>query len=655
MPKILLIYFVILGISIVLSLFYKKGSSWKDKSFFLAKFYLIYYFLICLFHTLTGNGAQFLSTSFADKTIRAYIEVGILGIAVFAAIGLFIKLTKEKGENYLDKVVVTLSSLYLLYTVFVDLPRMNVIVVFGGIALIVGTIFVLLETKGALPWLFKQEISIKRRYEELGVVVWLFCSLFLLNGPVELHTFNSNGFAFLLGDFFPYMLLYVVLMLLPIVVIVSKCLPDKMFLVVRTLIFFYCVCSYVQQMFMNGSMDKMEGIGQEWNGYLIIGNLFAWIGLIFLVGFAIYKSKKESTIIVYTSAFIAGVQMITLVTLLITSLLSGEKPQQLVRKNIFNLSANENIVIFILDAYDTQMLDKMLESDGAYLEPLHDFTYYDEMSSRYLVTDSSLPYFLTGRIAEEEKDHSDIYSKSTFLQDISKSGYDISILTDKSYVEPFEDGLITNRTEDFYYVLDYEKTVSIMAKCVRYRTAPFFLKPYFFYRNYELTDVVYDSNAYVFGTDAEFYADMSENGIYIDESLEHAMKIYHLHGAHTPYYLTEDATIDFNSNPIAQWKGCLKIVYDYLEQMKNLGLYDKTSVIIMADHGLNGSHRKAMEEWNITVTEESNPIFFIKRAGQKQEQLEIDSRSVSHDDFFATVMKLINENNEQYGKAVWEN
>ena len=132
------------------------------------------------------------------------------------------------------------------------------------------------------------------------------------------------------------------------------------------------------------------------------------------------------------------------------------------------------------------------------------------------------------------------------------------------------------------------------------------------------------------------------------------MQIYHLYGAHSPYYLTEDASLDYSSNPIAQWKGCLKIVYDYLEQLKEKELYDKTSVIIMADHGLNRSQRVAMDEWNMAVSEESNPIFFIKKAGQYQEELEIDSRAVSHDDFFATVMKLINEDNGQYGKAVWE-
>lgn len=645
---------MILGMSIVSSLLYKKGSSWKDKCSCVARFYIIYFFIICLFRAVVGNGAQFLSTSFVDKAIRAYIKVGVLGTVVFVAVWLFTKLTKEKGESYLNKVVVTFATLYLLYTVLVDLPKLNVIVVFGVIATLLGVILTALEIKGMLPWLFKQDKSIKKRYAELGVVVLLFCCLFLLNGPVELYAYNTSGFVFSLGDFFPYMLIYMGLMLLPIVVVVSDGLPDSMFSVVKSSIFFYCVCSYVQQMFLNGDMSKMEGVEQQWDKTAVIINVLIWLVLIVLVVIILYKSRKGNVIMTYIAAFISAVQLITLITVLITNSISGVKEHQLTEDERFHLSANNNVVIFILDAYDTQMLDKVLETDGAYLEPLHDFTYYNNMTSRYAATDGSLPYLLTGRIAEDESEYLDIYSKSTFLKNIKQSGYDINILTERSYVEPFEDNIVDNKTKDYYCMLDYEKTVSQMSKCIRYRSTPFFIKPYYYYENYDLTNVIHDTNVYLFGTDADFYADLNQNGIYIDESMENTMQIYHLYGAHSPYYLTEDASLDYSSNPIAQWKGCLKIVYDYLEQLKEKELYDKTSVIIMADHGLNRSQRVAMDEWNMAVSEESNPIFFIKKAGQYQEELEIDSRAVSHDDFFATVMKLINEDNGQYGKAVWE-
>ena len=44
------------------------------------------------------------------------------------------------------------------------------------------------------------------------------------------------------------------------------------------------------------------------------------------------------------------------------------------------------------------------------------------------------------------------------------------------------------------------------------------------------------------------------DGLTVDEEVPGMMHIYHLYGAHSPYYLTEDATLDYNTNPIAQWK-----------------------------------------------------------------------------------------------------
>ena len=188
-----------------------------------------------------------------------------------------------------------------------------------------------------------------------------------------------------------------------------------------------------------------------------------------------------------------------------------------------------------------------------------------------------------------------------------------------------------------------------MSKCVRYRSASFLIKPFYHYENYDLTNIIHDTNIYLFGTDADFYLELCEQGMVVDSQMQHAMHIYHLYGAHSPYYLTEDATLDYDSNPIAQWKGCLKIVYKYLEQLRVKGLYDTTSIIIMADHGLNRSQRVAMDEWKLLVTDESNPIFFVKGKNQKQEQLLIKNEEVSHDDFFGTVMKLIDEENDRYG------
>ena len=425
---------------------------------------------------------------------------------------------------------------------------------------------------------------------------------------------------------------------LPVIV---NYMPDSVVKVVSIIIFIYCICSYVQQMFLNGGMGRMEGNKQVWDKSLVMSNFAIWIVMAVFLAAIAWFTRNNRKVISYIALFLSGIQLLTFVTLLLTSGVFSKTSEQLVEDRKFVMASDENIAIFILDAYDVQMLDMVLDTDENYLEPLKDFTYYDRMTSRYSATDGSLPYLLTGRIAEEEKEYNDIYRKSNFLLGIKDEGYEINILTEAGYVQPFEDGVVDNLTNDYYCVLDCDKAVSQMTNCVRYRCSPYVLKSRYYYENYYLTNIIDDTNVYLFGTDADFYSDLMTDVLTVDEDVHGMMHIYHLYGAHSPYYLAENASLDYNSNPIAQWKGCLRIVYDYLVELRDKGLYDSTSVIIMADHGLNRSQRDAMDERNIEVSEDSNPIFFVKRAGESHDELVIDDREISHDDFFEIVDEMV--------------
>lgn len=408
-------------------------------------------------------------------------------------------------------------------------------------------------------------------------------------------------------------------------------------------------------MALNGAMNEIDGVSQSWDTQTILINLSIWIVLAVTLFVLSFKVKKADMVYVGITCYLTAIQIITLVYLVFSSNVLDMKQRQLVEDNVLSVSGNNNVIVFMLDAYDVQMLQKVLEDDPSYLQPLHDFTYYNSMKSRYGATDGSLPYLLTGCIAEEGKpETADIYANSTFLKDIRDNDYSIKMLTEAKYVEPFQDNPIDNYVNTYENRLDFGKTVSQMSRCIRYRNVLFALKSFYQYESYSLTNIIEETNVYLFGTDADFYEKVDTNGITIDESITNAMRVYHLYGAHSPYFLTENAELDYNSNPIAQWRGSLKIVYRYLEQLKEKGLYDNATVIVMADHGLNKTQRIAMDEWNISVNDNSNPIFFIKRSKEQHTKLIINNREVSHDDFFATVIKSIDENNNNYGKAIWE-
>jgi hypothetical protein len=344
--------------------------------------------------------------------------------------------------------------------------------------------------------------------------------------------------------------------------------------------------------------------------------------------------------------------MITLIFLLITAGDLRTTNKHLTQESIFDLSKNDNVVVFILDAFDVQMLKTVYEDDPDYLEPLHDFVYFDNMTSRYPMTDGSLPYLLTGANLDDpliEEDQDIWYEQAHFLDGIKDAGYDIRILTSDEYVKKIPEGIIDNYSEDNYCRIDCEKILELFTRCMRYKCLPFVVKNTYGYEAYDTTNVITDTNIYVYGTDPEIDDMILDNGVSSDR-FDKAFRIYHLYGAHSPYYLNENADRDYGSNAISQWRGSLKIVYDFIDSIKEEGIYDNTTLIIMADHGFNNTQRASVREEGIEFNEDrSNPIFFIKKKGMSGSELQIDSRETSHDRFFDTIYECMDIPPQYYG------
>ena len=378
-----------------------------------------------------------------------------------------------------------------------------------------------------------------------------------------------------------------------------------------------------------------------------------------IIMFAKYKNAKK--LIIGASIYIILIQIVSYVYLFTSMDILEKKDKQVIEDNVLEL-AQDNIIVFVLDAYDNQEIQMVLEDTPGYLKPLHDFTYYNNMVSRYYYTDFSLPYMLTGGNegaldVHEKKETYAWYDEDCFLRDIASYGYDIRVLTEKKYVDKFIDANpIENYRAESRCILDTEKTMSHFVGAIRYRNMPFCLKGFYRYGIYDFIDVISDTNIYRMGIDDKFYDMFMEQGLG-DYGNGKAYRFYHLYGAHAPYYMTEDARMDYSScNPMAQFKGALKIVFDYLEELKNAGLYDKSTVIITADHGLNPGQVDALNDAGVPCDEsKSNPIFFIKLKEERHEDMNVDSKPLSHDQMFDTIMKCIDDNwNNKYYETIWD-
>ena len=71
--------------------------------------------------------------------------------------------------------------------------------------------------------------------------------------------------------------------------------------------------------------------------------------------------------------------------------------------------------------------------------------------------------------------------------------------------------------------------------------------------------------------------------------------------------------------------GCLHIVSQYIRQMKEVGVYDNSTIIITADHG-----------WEYG----QQPVFFIKEAGASLDEIEDNNAPVSFHELLPTIARI---------------
>ena len=655
MSTFLKIYGLIILIAVIATLTDRFVFKKKEKMLVSVAVYgALFYWVVSVIRTLSGSGYNFVSYTFFGKELRGYIKVTVLLLAVYAGNTVLSLLIKEKYDRFVNYWAGYFAVAASLYVVLITQLQMRITLRLGLVAAVAAIITLLL----------KKDVDIadkKQRYILTTSQLLLFAILYYIVGPLELYAYNADDFLYGFADFYPLLIAGSLIFVVTVTVLVTEFVPEIVYKIYVLIVGAYGIIGYVQSFILNGKMTSLDGSEQVWSTGKIVINIIIWIVLVAVLAVIAFKVKIWNKIFIGAAGYIVLIQLFTLVFIFLTTDVTSARTMQITEKDSFTVSSDENVIVFLLDAYDTQFVEMVLEDEPDYLAPLKDFTYYNNMESRYYYTDFSLPFLLNAPKQDSlnvtDKSETEAwYQGSHFLSDISGAGYDINILTERKYIKNIEEGLVSNYTDDGYCILDAEKTMAAFANAMRYKNMPFAIKGIYRYEVFDLFDAIAETNIYRMGTDDVIDKLIKEGGLNVMDDKK-AFRFYHLYGAHAPYYLTENNEMDYSScNPRAQFRGCLLTVYDYMDKLKEDGLYDNSTIIIMADHGLNPGQVDALTAAGETCNaDKSNPIFFIKEKGEVKDSMAVDSKETSHDMFFDTIMKCINpdHNNEYYG-SVWD-
>ena len=377
-------------------------------------------------------------------------------------------------------------------------------------------------------------------------------------------------------------------------------------------------------------------------------------------------SKKKEEKLFYLSKsitlFLLIIQIITIVSMLGT----GIKNHKVVSHKIlsgneqYTYGSKDNIIVLVLDRYTNTEFEDLLNEYPEFSDSLKDFTYYDNTDSSYAYTFPSLAHVLTGENPDISMSRSEWFNyvwnseKCNDLYDLlHNSGYKCRLYSSEEAYIVF--GNLDNLDDKFDNIVNskprknYGMMLKLYTKMSLYKYSPYCLKPYFEISSSDAFKdiVVYDNQD---GTVDYYNYEVNESlnlkQVSVSEKDDKMYTFMHVSGLHERNNDKDGNYVEEYSVSIEDTKiGLAKIVTKYIEILKEEGIYDNSTIIIMGDHGKNPSNGI-----------DPQPTFIIKKSGEKHVNMEVNSAPISFDDFQATILSCANidYDENEYGTSIFD-
>ncbi len=258
----------------------------------------------------------------------------------------------------------------------------------------------------------------------------------------------------------------------------------------------------------------------------------------------------------------------------------------------FTVSSKENVIVLVLDYFARSYLNTMLKKYPDALDMFPDFTYYDNCDSTYVGTYPSITHMVTGHPYSNEVSIGQWF-KDAWTSDSFNNLYD--------------------QMQKYNYELHMYDLSTVNAG----------LKEEAIGKIHNYAKVSADVPRQQIKADVDFYEHIKENGLNTSDRANFFI-FQHLKGAHYPYTVNKNIETVNKSTLTDQCYAWLKITKAYLDELKRLGVYDNSTIIITADHG--------DKKGNMQV------IHFVKQKNQHGDKIKKNSAPVSHTEFQNTIL-----------------
>ena len=482
--------------------------------------------------------------------------------------------------------------------------------------------------------------------------------MFFIFEPITLYANNTNDFWFDIYDILPLLLAafvatFLVLFLICVeVYIICAKIIEKVNLYYYFIAILGCIflITYIQGNFLSGALPGLDGTPFNWRSYPIESIIS--VSLWFIAFFVLYISLQKFGIdkffkfIPWATGAIFLMLFISLISTIATShdTLFKNKNISIATYDHYNeASTDRNFFIFLVDAVDSQNFNNLMKDNQKYYETFKDFTYFPDTISLYPYTKYSLPFIITQEPYHLETDFNEYsenaYANSSLFNELYSSGYKMSFYN--------YDFLANGDTAERFANMSLPSTINpkiFYKELLRYdlfKYLPYPLKNKVHIENVNFQNTSQNNELNVFAWD-----NVKNYQIYTTEPIDtvddKVFQFVHLEGGHSPHNMDGDLNpVDPNVGTYLQkLPAAFKVIDAYLNRLKQYGVYDNSSIIIMSDHGYGDTN---IEDWTWdSALKRFNPILYIKGVDETHDQMQVSDKPISHIDLNQAYTDLIN-------------
>lgn len=474
---------------------------------------------------------------------------------------------------------------------------------------------------------------LKKKNLKLLFTSFFFSISVLLLMPFAVYVQNIDSAHFSFLDILPHLLLFSLLLF--VVTSLFTVLISKRLKYLPLILTVLLAGLWIQGSFINYPLGKLDGHqiiwSESWRTVWI--EILAW-AVLCTVAVLLRKTLLKNNQLILVFLFL----LLTLPNVLILMNNDRSLPEitYLDKTGEFKFS-EKNVILLILDNYESAAFQMILEESPEYRETFRDFIYFRDALGGYTSTKPSIPYLLTGRFYKNQlpiQEHEADLLKETISFQLKTHGF---IIESFSY-EPFFSSIYDNQTDKMPAEEKFTNAIQqSVISGIRY--SPLLLKPFFVARYYNGIEYAHQ-DLLTFNTRTQEVEVTSGPPRF---------KLIHLTGAHAPYQL--DGNLEWkNAGYLGQAEASLSPVKNLLTEMKRAGVYDSSMILIVGDHG----GLVPIGFSTFPLSHHGQPLLLAKKSGQRFEEMRISDTPVTLGDIPRTIAEETGISVEYPGRSIFD-